>query len=122
MKDKVSEPKFSFAYPKKPKRDEVKDSSYRTSNIICNLRQINLGDGSKKVQQYAIHYEPIIADDNYPLKRKVIRTIKKDLNTYFEKFAQAGDTIFVFSKDPQEKVSLETTIDNILYKVILVRT
>ena len=122
MKEKEVQKKPEFVYPKKPKRDETKDASYKKSYVLCNLKQINLGQESKKVQQYAIHYEPIIADDNYPLKRKVIRSIKKDLSGYFEKFAQAGDTIFVFSKDPQEKVSLETTVDDVLYKVTFDRT
>ena len=122
MKEKEVQKKPEFVYPKKPKRDETKDASYKKSYVLCNLKQINLGQESKKVQQYAIHYEPIIADDNYPLKRKIIRSIKKDLSKYFEKFAQAGDTIFVFSKDPQEKVSLETTVDDVLYKVTFDRT
>ena len=41
---------------------------------------------------------------------------------YFEKFAQAGDTLFVFSNNPQEKVSLETKIDDTLYKVTFEKT
>ena len=89
------EPNVEFIYPKKPRRDSAKDSSNRKTKVLCNLRQITLGAESKKFQQYAIHYEPIIADDNYPLKRKIIREIRKDLTGEFEKFAQAGDTIFV---------------------------
>ena len=116
------EPKTEFKYPKKPKRDQTKDSSYKKTNVLCNLKQINLGEENKKVQQYAIHYEPIIADDNYPLKRKIIRQLRKDLTGNFEKYAQAGDTIFVFAKDPKEKVSLETTVDDVLYKVTFDRT
>ena len=116
------EVKPEFNYPKKPKRDQAKDSAAKKIRVLCNLKQINLGEENKKVQQYAIHYEPIIAEDNYPLKRKIIRQIRKDLNGYFEKCAQAGDSIFVFAKDPQEKVSLETTVENVLYKVTFIRT
>ena len=116
------EPKEEIVYPKRPKRDKEKDNTYKTINVICNFKQITLGEENKKVQQYAIHYEPIIADDNYPLKRKIIRQIRKDLTGEFEKFAQAGDTIFVFAKNPKEKVSLETKIDDVLYKVTFDRT
>ena len=116
------EPKVEFIYPQKPKRNPAKDSSNIKITVLCNLRQITLGEESKKVQQYAIHYEPIIAEDNYPLKRKIIREIRKDLTGEFEKFAQAGDTIFVFAKNPKEKVSIEVTIDNILYKVTFDKT
>ena len=114
--------RVQFIYPKKPNRDLSKDASYRKSKVICNLKQINLGEQNKKVQQYAIHFEPIISDDNYPLKRKIIRQIRKDLQGKFEKYAHAGDTIFVFAKDPEEKVSIETKIDDVLYKITFVRT
>ena len=116
------EEKIEIVYPKRPNRDSNRDHQYKKTKVICNLRYINLGLESKQVQQYAIHYEPVIADDNYPLKRKIIRQLSTDLKGYFEKYAQAGDTIFVFSKDPQEKVSLETTIDNVLYKVTFDRS
>ena len=121
MKEPKAE-KVEIVYPKRPNRDMNRENSYRKSRVICNLRQLNLGEESKQVQQYAIHYEPIIAEDNYPLKRKIIRQLSADLKGYFERYAQAGDTIFVFSKDAKEKVSLETKIDDILYKVTFEKT
>jgi hypothetical protein len=42
--------------------------------------------------QYSISYEPVIAEDNYPLKRTIIRQLKEDLEGNFEKYFQAGDT------------------------------
>ena len=114
--------KIAIVYPKRPNRDSNRDKAYRKSRVICNLRQLNLGEESKQVQQYAIHYEPIIAEDNYPLKRKIIKQLSEDLKGYFERYAQAGDTIFVFSKNSQEKISLETKIDEVLYKVTFDRT
>jgi aubergine-like protein len=122
MQDQPKREKFEYKYPKKPKRDSGKDSSYRKTKVICNLKQITLGEQNKKVQQYAIHFDPPISEDNYPLKRKIIKSLRKDLQGKFEKYAQAGDTIFVFSKDPDEKVSLETKIDDTLYKIIFERT
>ena len=116
------EEKIEIIYPKRPNRDMNRENKYRKSRVICNLRQLNLGEESKQVQQYAIHYEPIIAEDNYPLKRKIIRQLTADLKGYFERYAQAGDTIFVFSKDAKEKVSLETKIDEVLYKVTFDKT
>ena len=116
------EEKIEIIYPKRPNRDMNRENKYRKSRVICNLRQLNLGEESKQVQQYAIHYEPIIAEDNYPLKRKIIRQLTADLKGYFERYVQAGDTIFVFSKDAKEKVSLETKIDEVLYKVTFDKT
>ena len=60
------EEKIEIIYPKRPNRDMNREKKYRKSRVICNLRQLNLGEESKQVQQYAIHYEPIIAEDNYP--------------------------------------------------------
>ena len=117
MKDKTE-----IIYPKRPNRDPNKDKGYSKTRIICNMKRLYLGEGNKQVQQYAIHYEPVIAADNYPLKRKIIKQLSRDLKGYFERYAQAGDTIFVFSKDPQEKISLETKINEILYKVSFERT
>ena len=116
------EEKTPIVYPKRPNRDFNRDKFYRKTRVICNLKQINLGEENRQVQQYAIHYEPIIAEDNYPLKRKIIKQLAGDLKGYFERYAQAGDTIFVFSKNAQEKVSLETKIEEVLYKVTFDKT
>ena len=121
MKSKQGE-NFEIAYPKRPKRDPGRDRIYRKTRVICNMKQLNLGEGIRQVQQYAIHYEPVIAEDNYPLKRQIIKQLSTDLKGYFERYAQAGDTIFVFSKNPHEKVSLETKINEVLYKVSFERT
>ena len=118
----AKEDKIAIVYPRRPNRDSNRDKVYRSSRVICNLRQINLGIENRKVQQYAIHYEPIIAEDNYPLKRKIISLLSEDLKGYFERYAQAGDTIFVFSRNAQEKVSLEAKVDDVLYKVTFDRT
>ena len=121
MKSKQEE-NFEIAYPKRPKRDPGRDRIYRKTRVICNMKQLNLGEGIRQVQQYAINYEPVIAEDNYPLKRQIIKQLSTDLKGYFERYAQAGDTIFVFSKNPHEKVSLETKINEVLYKVSFERT
>ena len=120
--EKQIQEKMEIIYPKKPNRDPNKDKGYYRIRVICNMKRLNLGEGMKQVQQYAIHYEPVIAEDNYTLKRKIIRQLSGDLKGYFERYAQAGDTIFVFSKDPQEKISLETKINEVLYKVNFERT
>ena len=39
----AKEDKIAFVYPKRPNRDSNRDKVYRSSRVICNLRQINLG-------------------------------------------------------------------------------
>ena len=116
------ETKVEFTYPKKPRRDPAKDSSNKKITALCNLRQINLGEEAKKVHHYSIHYEPVIPEDNYTLKRKIINELKKNLTEEFEKYALVGDSVFVFAKNTKEKVALEVTIDKALYKVTLDKT
>ena len=114
--------KFEILYPKKPKRDTQLEQKETKIKVICNLRQISLNSDKHQIRQYAIHFEPEIAEDNFPLKKKILRQIKSDLHKNFQKFLQGGDTLFVCGDNLQEKLVLETTVDTILYKVQFVLT
>ena len=70
------ESKAEFKYPKKPKRDPAKDSYYKKTTVLCNLKQINLEKENKKNQQYDINYEHIINNDNYTLKIKINKKLQ----------------------------------------------
>ena len=72
--------------------------------------------------QYSIHYEPVSAEDNYPLKRTLIRQLKNDLEGIFEKYFQAGDSLYICSHDAPEQISLESKIKEVLYKITFIRT
>lgn len=113
---------IAIPYPKRPRRDNKVSSKFKTMTVICNLHDINLGTNQKKVLQYAIHYDPPIAEDNYPLKRKIFRQLRPDLDKTFGKHFQAGDSLFVYCNDPQDKVCLETEVLGNNYKVEIVRT
>ena len=115
--------KSLIVYPSRPKRDSHLEEKDSKINIICNLRQISLNSSDNQIRQYAIHFEPEIAEDNLPLKKKILRQIREDLHKNFKKYIQGGDTLFVCGKNLPEKIVLETKVDdNILYKVQLVLT
>ena len=95
--------KFEILYPKKPKRDTQLEQKETKIKVICNLRQISLNSDRHQIKQYAIHFEPEIAEDNFPLKKKILRQIKSDLHKNFQKFLQGGDTLFVCGDNLQEK-------------------
>ena len=59
------------------------------------MRQISLNSSDNQIRQYAIHFEPEIAEDNLPLKKKILRQIREDLHKNFKKYIQGGDTLFV---------------------------
>ena len=114
--------KKEFNYPKKPKRDTQLEQKENRIKVICNLRQISLSSERHQIKQYAIHFEPAIAEDNYPLKKKILRQIKPELHKNFQKFLQGGDTLFVCGENLQEKLVIETTVETTLYKVNFVLT
>ena len=114
--------KTPIVYPKRPKRDFHIEEKERKMKVVCNLRQISLTSLNNKIRQYAIHFEPEIAEDNYPLKKKLLRQLREELHKNFQKFIQGGDTLFVCGANLQEKVVLETKLDSTLYKLQLVLT
>ena len=109
-------------YPKKPRRDIQAQQKDNKTNVICNLRQITLDSTKHQIRQYAIHFEPEIAEDNFPLKKKILRQIKPELRKNFQKYIQGGDTLFVCTDNLQEKIVLETTVETTLYKASFVLT
>lgn len=114
--------KTPIVYPKRPKRDVHIEEKERKMKVVCNLRQISLTSSHNQIRQYAIHFEPEIAEDNYPLKKKLLRQLREELHKNFQKFIQGGDTLFVCGANLQEKVVLETKLDSTLYKLQLVLT
>ena len=114
--------KVPIVYPTRPKRDTHIEEKDRKITVICNLRQISLSSSSNKISQYAIHFEPEIAEDNFPLKKKLLRQIRDELKKHFHKYIQGGDTLFVCSSNLKEKLVIETKLDSTLYKVQFVLT
>ena len=119
----MNQNKALIVYPSRPKRDKHQEEKDKKATVICNLRQISLTSSSaNQIRQYAIHYEPAIAEDNYPLKKKLLRQVREELHKNFQKYIQGGDTLFVCASNLKEKVVLETKSDDILYKIELVLT
>ena len=118
----MQQSKSLIVYPSRPKRDLQLQERDRKTNVICNLRQISLVSSARQIRQYAIHFEPEIAEDNHPLKKKLLRQIRDDLHKNFQKYIQGGDTLFVITANPVEKVVVETKLDDTLYKVQFVLT
>ena len=114
--------KKEIVYPKRPKINEAIEKNQNKCRVICNLRQITLNSQNHRITQYAIHFEPEISEDNFPLKKKIIRILKPELHKHFQKFIQGGDTLFVCGGNLQEKISLEANLDGALYKVIFDKT
>ena len=124
FKKKVYRKKSPVNYPKRPKICQNSRKGQKNITVYCNLKRFNFDNGvkNKHIMQYSIQYEPVIAEDNYPLKRTIIRQLKEDLEGNFEKYFQAGDTLYICSQNAREQISLETKVKEVLYKLTFVRT
>lgn len=124
FKKKVFRRSSPIKYPKKPKISSKSRERQKTLKVYCNLKRFNFSNDikNKHIMQYSIQYEPPISEDNYPLKRTIIRQLREDLEGNFEKYFQAGDTLYICSNDCIEKLNLETRIKEVLYKVTFVKT
>ncbi len=124
FKKKIYRKKSPIKYPQKPKISQKSRTNQKTITVYCNLKRFNFDNGARKrhIMQYSISYEPVIAEDNYPLKRTIIRQLKEDLEGNFEKYFQAGDTLYICSQNTREKINLETKVKDVLYKVTFERT
>ena len=123
IKKRVYRNRSPINYPKRPKHSQKLENEKKIT-VYCNLKRFNFCKDAKNrhIMQYSIRYEPLIAEDNYPLKRALIKQLKGDLEGVFEKYFQAGDTLYICSHDSPDQISLETRVKEVLYKVILVRT
>ena len=124
FKKKEYRNKSPINYLKRPKRSQNYGKNEKKITVYCNLKRFNFDKDEKNrhIMQYSIQYEPLIADDNYPLKRTLIRQLKEDLEGIFEKYFQAGDTLYICSHDSPEQISLEARVKQVLYKLTFVRT
>ena len=124
FKKKIYRKKSPINYPKRPKISLKSRNGEKKITVYCNLKRFNFDNGNKNkhIMQYSIQFEPLIAEDNYPLKRTIIRQLKEDLEGNFEKYFQAGDTLYICSQNTKEKISLETKVKEVLYKVTFVKT
>jgi hypothetical protein len=75
--------------------------------------------GEKKAQQFSVKIEPEIAQDNYPLRRKIFRQISHDLKGYYQPYFPAGLTIFTSASNPEARVELTTKVDDTEYKITI---
>ena len=126
FKKKLYRKKSPINYPKRPKICQNSRKNQKNIEVYCNLKRFNfdidLNNKKKHIMQYSMSFDPVIAEDNYPLKKTIIRQLKEDIEGNFEKYFQAGDTLYICSQNTKEKVCLETKVKNVLYKVTFEKT
>ena len=90
--------------------------------LVCNLLQMSFNPKEAIASQFSVKITPEIANDNYPLRRKILRQLSKDLNGYYRPYFPAGFTLFSSAKDADQMISLETNVDGVDYKVVVEKT
>ena len=119
---KESSLKQALTYPKRPKYNSLIDQQQKGPKVICNLKKIKLSSTSKRIRQYAVHFDPPIPENDYPLKKRVIKKLRSELTKNFKLYLQAGDTIFVCGDQCQDSISLQTKYEDTPYNVTFTST
>ena len=92
-------------YVKKPSlnlllRDSKKES---TIKLLCNLVKIKFNPSQKHAQQFSVKITPEVAEDNYPLVRRILRQLSKELKGIFQPYISSGFSIFSSTNDKIKK-------------------
>ena len=111
--------KSEFQFAKRPGSNANLRSQDRQIELVCNMLLMRFHPGEKKAQQFSVKIEPELAQDNYPLRRKIFRQISHDLKGYYQPYFPAGFTIFTSASNPESRVELTTKIDSIEYKITI---
>ena len=78
-------------------------------DLMLNYQQ------KRQIQQYAIDYESVIAEDNYPLKRKIIRQLSieeiKTIDTIYLCRSINDMIVLYFPTVQQGKIKIAKTYD-----------
>ena len=111
--------KGEFQFAKRPGNNANLRSQDRQIELVCNMLLMRFHPGEKKAQQFSVKIEPELAQDNYPLRRKIFRQISHDLKGYYHPYFPAGFTIFTSASNPESRVELTTKIDSTEYKITI---
>ena len=106
-------------FTKRPMNDNNLRSKDKPIDLVCNMLLMRFSPGEKKAQQFSVKIEPELAQDNYPLRRKIFRQISHDLRGYYHPYFPAGFTIFTSASNPEARVELTTKVDDTEYKITI---
>ena len=106
-------------FAKRPLNDNNLRSKDKKVELVCNMLLMRFSPGEKKAQQFSVKIEPEIAQDNYPLRRKIFRQISHDLKGYYQPYFPAGLTIYTSASNPEARVELATKVDDTEYKITI---
>ena len=106
-------------FAKRPMNDNNLRSKDKPIDLVCNMLLMRFSPGEKKAQQFSVKIEPELAQDNYPLRRKIFRQISHDLRGYYHPYFPAGFTIFTSASNPEARVELTTKVDDTEYKITI---
>jgi len=106
-------------FAKRPINDNNLRSKDKQIDLVCNMLLMRFSPGEKKAQQFSVKIEPELAQDNYPLRRKIFRQISHDLKGYYHPYFPAGFTIFTSASNPEARVELTTKVDDTEYKITI---
>ena len=91
-------------------------------NLQCNLLKMEFNPLKKHAQQFSVKITPEIAEDNYPLVRRIIRSLSKDLKKMYHPFISSGFSIFSSGNENDQMNTFKCKLDDQEYTVEISRT
>ena len=92
-------------------------------NLLCNLLKMHFNPSKKHAQQFSVKITPEIAVDNYPLVRRIIRSLSKDLKKMFHPYISSGFSIFSSANENDDQMNtLTCKLDDQEYTVEISKT
>ena len=105
-------------YPKGPPKDENIKAKEVIISLSSNLMMLRSKDSLKKIYIYHIDIIPEIPKDNFALENGLYKNIEEPLKEFFDKISFLGNNLFGITSNPKEKIILEVTTKDIIYKII----
>ena len=108
-----------IVYVKKPQLNKTLRfvNNEKEVNLLCNLIKINFKSTKTHAQQFSVKITPEIADDNYPLVRRIIYSLSKELKKMFYPYISSGFSIFSSNENHDQMNTLKCKLDDQEYIV-----
>ena len=111
----ASKPQLNLSF-----RDPHKEKQI---NLVCNLLKMKFNPSKKHAQQFSVKITPDIAEDNYPLVRRILRQLSKELKGLYQPYISSGFSIFSSINENEDQVNtLTCKLDDQEYTVEIAKT
>lgn len=109
-------------YPARPQINQNARNGDMPVTLTSNLIHLSLNPEGHYVSQFSVKVLPEVAKDNFPLFKKILRSISGLLHSTFGKYIISGYSIFTCKQDVQNLINVSTKVDDVDYEIEFVKS